>query len=480
MDISGMTNKRRHGTKKRAGGSITRRWVINNLGIIALVLTVLDFAFIYIMQNYYYSASQQYLNTKLTSVTGVLSRYSQDADINFSSEMRSTIENFSDKDKMELMAISSRGRVALTSSGFTPEEGAAMPDYESAMDGGDGYWVGKQGGETIMALSVDISDMNTEYNAIRVVASLDQIQETVNAYIFGVSAVCAGVLLLLVVTGLYFIRSIVRPIKQINATTKQYAKGDFSVRISENSSDEIGDLCVSINQMADELSNTENMKNEFISSVSHELRTPLNAIIGFSELLMDDPAPTEKQEYMRIIRSNGEVLMQQLSDILDLSKIEAGTLGYEYTDVELNAVMEELEGGFRMRQPENSPVRITFHRKYPVRYIRTDRKRLIQVIANFLSNAVKFTSEDSVDFGFEIRGGELYVYVADTGAGIPEEHRGQLFQRFVKAGSFRQGIGIGLTISKSIVETMGGRIGVESRPGKGSTFWFTLPCKPEQ
>ena len=301
-----MTNKRRHGTKKRAGGSITRRWVINNLGIIALVLTVLDFAFIYIMQNYYYSASQQYLNTKLTSVTGVLSRYSQDADINFSSEMRSTIENFSDKDKMELMAISSRGRVALTSSGFTPEEGAAMPDYESAMDGGDGYWVGKQGGETIMALSVDISDMNTEYNAIRVVASLDQIQETVNAYIFGVSAVCAGVLLLLVVTGLYFIRSIVRPIKQINATTKQYAKGDFSVRISENSSDEIGDLCVSINQMADELSNTENMKNEFISSVSHELRTPLTAIKGWAETMCMEADPDTVQRGVHVIVNAGD------------------------------------------------------------------------------------------------------------------------------------------------------------------------------
>jgi len=194
---------------------------------------------------------------------------------------------------------------------------------------------------------------------------------------------------------------------------------------------------------------SDRMKSRFLANMSHELRTPLNAIIGFSELLMDDPAPTEKQEYMRIIRSNGEVLMQQLSDILDLSKIEAGTLGYEYTDVELNAVMEELEGGFRMRQPKNSPVRITFHRKYPVRYIRTDRKRLIQVIANFLSNAMKFTSEGSVDFGFEIRGGELYVYVADTGAGIPEEHREQLFQRFVKAGSFRQGIGIGLARSRS-------------------------------
>ena len=221
---------------------------------------------------------------------------------------------------------------------------------------------------------------------------------------------------------------------------------------------------------------SDRMKSRFLANMSHELRTPLNAIIGFSELLMDDPAPTEKQEYMRIIRSNGEVLMQQLSDILDLSKIEAGTLGYEYTDVELNAVMEELEGGFRMQQPKNSPVRITFHRKYPVRYIRTDRKRLIQVIANFLSNAVKFTSEGSVDFGFEIRGGELYVYVADTGAGIPEEHREQLFQRFVKAGSFRQGIGIGLAISKSIVETMGGRIGVESQPAKARPSGSRFPA----
>ena len=184
MDISGMTNKRRRSPKKRAGSSITRRWVINNLGIIALVLTVLDFAFIYIMQNYYYSASQQYLNTKISSVTGVLSRYAQDADIQlFLGNAEYHRKLFTDKDKIGLMAINSRGRVALTSSGFTPAEGAAMPDYEAVMDGGDGYWVGKQGGETIMAVSVDISDMNTEYNAIRVVASLEQIQSTVNSYV---------------------------------------------------------------------------------------------------------------------------------------------------------------------------------------------------------------------------------------------------------------------------------------------------------
>lgn len=277
MDTSGMINKhyrRKRKAKTPPRWTITRRWVINNLGLITLVLLVLDFASLYVIQNYYYGASQQYLNTKISSVTGVLSRYAQDADTSFSSEMRSTIENFSDKEKMELMAINSKGQVVLTSSGFTPEENAAMPDYESAMDGGDGYWVGTVGKETVMAVTVDISDLSTEYNAIRVVASLEQVKETLHTYIFGVTAICVGILLLLAITGVYFIRSIVQPIQQINATTKKFAKGDFSVRINDTSNDEIGDLCVSINQMADELSNTENMKNEFISSVSHELRTP--------------------------------------------------------------------------------------------------------------------------------------------------------------------------------------------------------------
>ncbi|WP_288331601.1 HAMP domain-containing sensor histidine kinase [uncultured Alistipes sp.] len=225
---------------------------------------------------------------------------------------------------------------------------------------------------------------------------------------------------------------------------------------------------------------SDRMKSFFLTNTTHELRTPLNAIVGFSELLMTDSAPEDKQEYMRIIRLNSEVLLHLINDLLDLSKIETGTLDYEYSDVELNAVMEELEGGFRIRQPENSPVRITFHRQYPASYLHTDRKRLIQVVANFLSNAVKFTANGSIDFGFEIRGSELYIYVTDTGTGISEEHQRELFQRFTKAGSFKQGIGIGLAISKSIVETLGGDIGVESQIGKGSTFWFTLPYGTQQ
>lgn len=163
----------------------------------------------------------------------------------------------------------------------------------------------------------------------------------------------------------------------------------------------------------------DRMKTFFLANTSHELRTPLNAIVGFSELLATDPTPEEKQEYLRIIRTNNELLLQLVSDILDLSKIEAGELEYEYSDIELNTIMEEQEHLCRLRQSDDSPTTITFHRKYPSCYLRTDRNRLSQVMANFLSNAVKFTARGSIDFGYDIRGREVYIYVSDTGTGIP-------------------------------------------------------------
>ncbi|WP_418990747.1 sensor histidine kinase [Alistipes sp.] len=220
---------------------------------------------------------------------------------------------------------------------------------------------------------------------------------------------------------------------------------------------------------------SDRMKSFFLANTSHELRTPLNAIVGFSDLLIAEDSAEIRQEYARIIHTNNELLLQLVNDILDLSKIEAGTLEYAYRDEELNAVMEELEGAMHMRQEPDSPVKLTFCRLYPQCRLTTDRKRLSQVLSNFLTNAIKFTERGEIVFGYEIRDDEIYFYVRDTGSGIPEEKKELLFRRFVKVGSSRQGVGIGLAISKSIVESMGGRIGVESREGAGSTFWFTLP-----
>lgn len=220
---------------------------------------------------------------------------------------------------------------------------------------------------------------------------------------------------------------------------------------------------------------SDRMKSLFLANTSHELRTPLNAIIGFSELLAEDRPEEERREYIRFIRTNNELLLQLVNDILDLSKIEAGTLEYNYEEVEVNAIMEEMEWVYRTKQPEGGPVQLRFQRESKSCRIQTDRVRLSQVVSNFLSNAVKFTTSGEIVFGYEERGDEIYFYVRDTGKGIPAERLEQVFHRFVKIGSHKQGVGIGLAICKSIVESMGGKIGAESRVGEGSTFWFTLP-----
>ena len=256
--------------------SITKRWIVNNLGVVVLALLVIEMIVIYAVQNYFYNSAKQYMISKINAVTSVLSTHSQDSSTNFSAEIRNTLENFNEKDKIELMAINSKGRVLLTSSGFSPDEDMVMPDYEEALTKGEGSWTGRlSGGEKILAVSVPINSFNSEYNSVRMVTSLTEIDSTIKGYILAVTIVCTVIILIIITTGLYFAGSIVKPIRQISNIARKFALGDFSVRIQNDSDDEIGDLCTAINHMADELSTAEAMKNEFISSVSHELRTPL-------------------------------------------------------------------------------------------------------------------------------------------------------------------------------------------------------------
>lgn len=475
-----MTNKHRRKKKAQSGAkraTITRRWLINNIGLIMLVLLVLDVAFIYAIQSYYYGASRQYLTMKISSVTGVLSRYSQDADMNFSSEMRSTIENFSDKDKMELMAINSNGRVVLTSSGFTPTEGAAMPDYEDAMDGGEGYWVGNTGNETVMAVTVDISDMSAEYNAIRVVTSLEQIQATLHGYMLGITAICLGILLLLLITGTYFVRSIVRPIKQINATTKKFAKGDFSVRINNRSNDEIGDLCVSINQMADELSNTENMKNEFISSVSHELRTPLTAIKGWAETMCMEADPDTIQRGVHVIVNETERLSEMVEELLDFSRMQSGKFSLQCANMD---VLAELGDAVLIytEKAKRENIRIIYQEPEMLPFVYGDKNRIRQVFINVIDNAIKYSNSGStITVSAEEVGGMIQVTITDNGVGISEADLPRVKTKFFKANHTRRGSGIGLAVADEIITMHGGRLDITSELNVGTNVTITLPVE---
>lgn len=472
--------RRKRKAKTPPRWTITRRWVINNLGLITLVLLVLDFASLYVIQNYYYGASQQYLNTKISSVTGVLSRYAQDADTSFSSEMRSTIENFSDKEKMELMAINSKGQVVLTSSGFTPEENAAMPDYESAMDGGDGYWVGTVGKETVMAVTVDISDLSIEYNAIRVVASLEQVKETLHTYIFGVTAICVGILLLLVITGVYFIRSIVQPIQQINATTKKFAKGDFSVRINDTSNDEIGDLCVSINQMADELSNTENMKNEFISSVSHELRTPLTAIKGWAETMCMEADPDTVQRGVHVIVNETERLSEMVEELLDFSRMQSGRFSLQCATMDVLAELGDAVLIY-VEKAKRENIRIIYQEPEMLPFVYGDKNRIRQVFINVIDNAIKYSNPGStITVSAEEVSGMIQVTITDNGVGISAADLPRVKTKFFKANHTRRGSGIGLAVADEIITMHGGRLDITSELNVGTNVTITLPIESQR
>ena len=219
-------------------------------------------------------------------------------------------------------------------------------------------------------------------------------------------------------------------------------------------------------------------KTAFLANMSHEIRTPLNAIVGFAGLLAN-ASEAERNSYVEIIKGNTNMLLQLVNDILDMSKIEAGTLEFIYSDTDVNQIMRELEGIFRLRLEEaDSPGRIVFEPCLPVCFIHTEKNRVSQVLSNFLSNAFKYTKEGTITLGYKVREDDIYFYVQDTGTGIPAENVDKVFERFMKLDAKKQGTGLGLSISQTIIKKLGGEIGVFSEYGKGSTFWFTLPVKP--
>lgn len=220
---------------------------------------------------------------------------------------------------------------------------------------------------------------------------------------------------------------------------------------------------------------SDRLKSAFLANMSHEIRTPLNAIVGFSNLIAETEDPDERREYVAIVQENNELLLKLISDILDLSKIEAGTLEFNDVEFDVNQMCQEIVRSLSLKVLDK-PVELRFGDHLPECRLVGDKTRITQVLINFINNALKFTREGSVTLGYRCDDGMMLTfYVEDTGTGIPEQEQESVFERFVKLNSFVQGTGLGLAISKSIVEQMGGRIGLNSEPGKGSCFWFTHP-----
>lgn len=224
---------------------------------------------------------------------------------------------------------------------------------------------------------------------------------------------------------------------------------------------------------------SDRLKSAFLANMSHEIRTPLNSIIGFSSILADNEVESdeERKKYSEYIKKNNDLLLQLINDILDLSKIEAGTLEFTHSQVDINELMLQIKQGFDLKI-KNPNLQLILSEQPEKCIITTERNRLTQVISNFLTNAIKFTSEGSITMGYKVEGANkqsLYFYVTDTGCGIPEESLSGVFDRFVKLDQLSRGTGLGLAICKNIIKKLNGEIGVVSEEGKGSTFWFRIP-----
>lgn len=221
---------------------------------------------------------------------------------------------------------------------------------------------------------------------------------------------------------------------------------------------------------------SDHLKSAFLANMNHEIRTPLNAIAGFSQLLVEETDPEISAQYIQIINENNELLLNLLNDVLDISKIESGTISFSYSKVHLPDVINGLYETAKLQiQPS-----VTLKKDAsPDLSIYTDRHRLVQILSNLLSNAIKHTEEGEIHIGYEwCEKDKVRFYVSDTGKGIPEEMQQKIFARFVQAvENHSKGVGLGLALCKGFVEYLGGEIGLESVEGKGSTFWFTLPCR---
>ena len=459
--------------------SIAGRWMFNTLSVVGVLLIIANVCIYYFTRQYYYGSAETYLVSEANATATVLTRLYEDMAVNYSTEVRELIEGFDKKDKMEMMSINKNGEVTLSSSGFSPDESYNMPDYEAALKSEDGVGVfhGYETGENIIAVTVMIAQPSSSYSALRYVSSMKLIDNQLSGIMLTALLISAGVILVVVFSGMYFVKSICVPLMQISVTAKKFAKGDFSERIAIRNNDEIGELSRVFNDMADELENSEAIKNDFISSVSHELRTPLTAIKGWSETLEAGYDEETYRKGMKVITHETGRLEGMVEELLDFSRIQNGRFTLQMANTDIIA---ELDDALLIYTDKARKEKKTIHYSEPesLCVVYGDKNRLRQVFINVIDNAMKYTDPGgSVDISVEKNDDTLSIIVADTGIGISAADLPKVKAKFYKANSTRRGSGIGLAVADEIISMHGGTLDIDSVLGKGTTVTITLPLK---
>lgn len=461
---------------------ITRRWLVNSLGLILLVLVALIVTLSFVVQGYVYNGIQQKIKGRSDELINVFSGYGNKTPHNFSIDARSYIENSPNKESMEMMLINSEGKIIITSLGFAPDETQSMPDYNLAINSSDhsGTWTGKLiSGEKVMAVTRVLRNSGGSIlGSVRYVVSLEEADKQVVTILGALMIVGLLIIIFVVFSSSYFIKSIVSPIKQITSISKRIAQGDFNARIDKtnDNDDEIGQLCDAINDMAVELGVAEKMKNDFISSVSHELRTPLTAIKGWAETMQiggDDKATLDKG--MGVIIRESERLSGMVEELLDFSRMQSGRMTLTMDKIDILAELGEAVYMFSERAAAEGKF-LLYEEPAMLSPVLGDINRLRQVFVNIIDNALKYTNVGgTVNVVASEVDGFIHVVISDNGCGIPPEHLPNVKKKFYKANQTVPGSGIGLALADEIMAMHSGSLEIESQENMGTAVTITIP-----
>ncbi len=457
--------------------SLSRRWFVNTIGVVFAVLVVSIVTLSVMVQNSTYSGIEQALTGRMDELFNWLSGTGSASE--FTAVTRDYIESFPDKNEMEIMGLNRLGKVFTTSTGFAPDQNQEMPDYQEALQSqeGSGKWVGRlNSGERVMAITRVVRDAHGSLTgSVRYLVSLERADSQISRIVGMLVLAGLFILLLILFSGVYFVRSILVPVKQVNNGAAQIAKGDFDVRIEKYRNDELGQLCDSINDMAGELAANERMKNDFISSVSHELRTPLTAIQGWAETLQQGADAQTAEKGMTVITREAERLSGLVEELLDFSRLQSGRMRLNVTRVELLTELDQAVFLFTDRAGSEEK-ELVYEEEDALPPVYGDGDRLRQVFVSILDNALKYTDRGgTITVGSRYENGWVRVIVTDTGCGIPAEDLPHVKKKFYKANQLVRGSGIGLAVADEIVAMHGGRLEISSKVGQGTQVTLSLP-----
>ena len=474
---------------------ITKRWILNTLSVILAIIVLIVVTLIISISYLFRSQIESDLHTASNELSVVFSGFRADSASEFASASRDYIENFDKKEQMGVMVLNASGKVVLTSTGFIPSEDEKMDDFEEAKKAPEGYafWNGKLlSGERAMSETRLVKDEHgSVIGGLRYIVSMEPAQSRVIFFSTIVILVGLGVIAMVVVPGLSFIRSIVKPIQRLSEAAAQIAQGDFSAseRIEHKYDDEIGDLCDAVSDMAKDLQTTEQMKNDFISRVSHELRTPLTAIKGWAETMQLSESETGKLDRATFDRGMGVIIKESsrltgiVEELLDFGRIQSGRMVLTKEKIDILAEFDETVYMLKERAVEEGIHLLYDDTDVVLPPVYGDRNRLRQVFLNILDNALKYTPKGGVVAAQVLYNRKepdvIKIVVTDSGCGIPAEDLPRVKEKFYKANQAVGGSGIGLAVADEIMNMHNGKLDIESGEGVGTTVTLTFPTYKE-